>query len=478
MQALTEVMGPQVAAEFYRTEGGIKLMQQAAQHLATVTVTDILANRQGNGAMPNQLQRLQDVPTGTDKPAVVRNLFEKSVKALSDPNVPPHVVETAAQNVFSPQGRDWLNQLVPHEQAKVYQMFTAPQVTARMKQIGEQYPQVWAQYKAWAEYNIKANIRSAAASLNEAYDTEGFKVQYDPATRKFSLDFTPTLPGPLGDLQRAGNLRSYQRAIDTVNAGFASLAGVYEAEGKGTVDKGLENAMVSLDINLERPKTVGLFERLVNGMVEGAKKIRESNQAEDKKALEEGTSPLENFRKMNQDAWERMKKDMNRNRDRQGSLGSESFGDNNVPNPAQNYAARAAGGRNPQMGELNETVTSALQQAGLTFGAPFRVTSANDSVHAGGSQHYVNNAVDIRVREEDGTPWSAAKRAAAVRALIQAGFTGIHEDGVHIHADMREGSRWRGNVHTPEVAAVMDELNFRSGARTAFPKRTKEQEGG
>jgi N12 class adenine-specific DNA methylase/predicted RNA methylase len=121
------------------------------------------------------------------------------------------------------------------------------------------------------------------------------------------------------------------------------------------------------------------------------------------------------------------------------------------------YKPVVAEGRSADLSKVRPEVISGLEQAGRIFGQPMRVTYGTEGRHAPNSQHYVGNAVDIRAR--DLTP---QQRASVVDALLQAGFTGIHEDPSHIHADMRATS-WRGPTSTPEVAAVMDRRGFASG---------------
>lgn len=131
---------------------------------------------------------------------------------------------------------------------------------------------------------------------------------------------------------------------------------------------------------------------------------------------------------------------------------------------ARHDAIVAPGKTNVDLSTLNQNVRDAAARAGGILGEPLRITSANDSKHADGSQHYAGAAIDIRTRDEDGTPFTPEKRAQVIDALVQAGFTGIHSDGKHIHADMREGAVWRGEVHTAEEAAALDRRRFASGA--------------
>jgi hypothetical protein len=123
------------------------------------------------------------------------------------------------------------------------------------------------------------------------------------------------------------------------------------------------------------------------------------------------------------------------------------------------FAPVVASGKNVDLTKINPPVRDGLTRAGAIYGDAFQITSGNDSKHADGSQHYANSAVDIRVR--DMTP---ADRARAVDALVRAGFTGIHEDANHIHADMRPGKVWRGPTVTPDVTAALDRRKFTSGA--------------
>jgi hypothetical protein len=69
-----------------------------------------------------------------------------------------------------------------------------------------------------------------------------------------------------------------------------------------------------------------------------------------------------------------------------------------------------------------------------TLNRPLGITSARDSVHTTGSQHYVGNALDLRTRD-----LSASQRQAIVASFRAKGLTAVDE-GDHIHVAMPRGA--------------------------------------
>jgi len=133
------------------------------------------------------------------------------------------------------------------------------------------------------------------------------------------------------------------------------------------------------------------------------------------------------------------------------------------------FAAQAAPDKQVDMEGVLPAVRNGLSIAGEIYGQPLVITSGkrshNENSAAGGakgSTHLEGAGVDIRVRDK-----SPAERARIVDALVQAGFTGFHEDAFHIHADMRQGNVWAGEMASAETQAVLDRRKFASGADPA-----------
>lgn len=134
------------------------------------------------------------------------------------------------------------------------------------------------------------------------------------------------------------------------------------------------------------------------------------------------------------------------------------------PEPGAIVAPVVAAGRTVNLDALQPRVRAALGVAGGILGYPIEVTYGVEGRHSDRSQHYSANAVDIRIKDEKGNLLPPEEIARRADALVAAGFTGIHQDGDHLHADMRPGPVWRGPIATPAVAQALDARRFLSGA--------------
>jgi len=278
LQALSGLGDQTVSGAVMQTSEGGKLRDAGARAILNLNTSGTLQPPDGTNDPGQQIDNLKNNTRSdsNDRPQAIKTQMMSWAEALSNPGLAASATANAARNIFGTNGstQDFLKKFVGPEQKKVYGMLTSPAVTARMQAVSAGDPNLWNNYRSWAEAALNSVARGEAASLQEGIDATmgGFKVVFDDKSNRFVS--VPT--SGMSDFMQAGGygfISPWTSAVNGVNAALSNLEGIYRAEGSDPNLK-IKEAVMRLSVNPNgSPKQEGFVQRLMNSVYETVKQV-------------------------------------------------------------------------------------------------------------------------------------------------------------------------------------------------------------
>lgn len=236
MNSLTELLGPTWAQT---TVGNQLISSEIDSKYKTYAERQAAAAASGNPAdirYPPSFKN--DVDTAIGKGIAPQSGYYKYmanlVNAMTDKNTPSTVKQNLANYYFGPNETGSLerlqrdsgvgrNQVVGADSA--FMTMTSPAITAEMRKIGQVNPQLFQNYRNWAQDAFNTLTRDDVTTL-AGLQGEGLQVRYNSDTHQFGI-----LPGGLHGSLSPAALGMARQALNRLNMRMINLSQVEEGNG-------------------------------------------------------------------------------------------------------------------------------------------------------------------------------------------------------------------------------------------------------
>jgi hypothetical protein len=243
MKALTDQMGPNWA----QTAVGTTLLQSNTDtKFKTYLERKVAAAATGNASdirFPPSFSG--DIADAQGKQIPPQSGYYRSlagvVNGITDPKVDINTKQKIANYFFAPSNLGVLEKLQRDSGSgrgqivgadSAFMNMTSPAVTREMEKIRQVNPELFQQYRAWAQDSFNTLTRDDITTLAE-FETRGVKVRFNPETHQFAVtenniqprSIAPYTTGPLDN------------AINRLNLRLLNLAKVEEASGSGDINE-------------------------------------------------------------------------------------------------------------------------------------------------------------------------------------------------------------------------------------------------
>lgn len=253
MKALTDQLGPNWATT---ASGSALIANNIDAKYSTFASRQAARALSGNAAdirFPPSFSH--DIDVGQAKGVPVQSGYYKSmadlVNGITDKQVTDPIKKNLANYFFAPANLGALEKLQRDSGSgrgqivgadSAFMNMTAPAVTKEMVRLGQQTPQVFTNYRNWAQDSFNTLTRDDIATLNQVQQS-GVQIKFNPQTHQFGLIAGPSISGT----ESAGAfspsmLGNARQAINRLNMRLYNLARVEEASG-GDVNEFLLNTL-------------------------------------------------------------------------------------------------------------------------------------------------------------------------------------------------------------------------------------------
>ena len=264
--------------------GGDIIMQQTLtnpafqkiQDKAVKNVVQMMSSEQAAGIVKPLVNKLAEVKanpraTAGDKSLASRTLIQNTITALTNKKTTQVAQETAAQDAFGDGNANFLSHFSYNQRVEVYGALVNPTVTKSMLEIKARRPELWNNYKNWAESSFIALQKANVASVQEGFsERQNVKVEWDATTNQFKASVTEA--GLRDQENRKKNrdslLSGVERSLSTdvhnavvdLNRGIKSLELILKEDG-GDVSGRVLQLLQSAGLDTKKPHEQTFFSK-------------------------------------------------------------------------------------------------------------------------------------------------------------------------------------------------------------------------
>lgn len=264
--------GDLVLAQTLKNPSFVKMGDDAMK-----SVVSSISSEQAAGILKPLAQQLKDVnksprATKADKSLASRTVIGNAVIALTSKNTTQVAQDTAAQDMFGQGNSNFLAHFPYNQRVEVYGSFVNPTVTKSMLEVKARRPELWANYKRWAEDSFialqKTNISNVQEGISERSNV---KVEWDATTNQFKSSLTEA--GIRDQENRKANrdslISGVERQLSTdvhnatvdLNRGIKALEDILKADG-GDVSGRIMQLLQAAGLDAKRPHAKTFFGNL------------------------------------------------------------------------------------------------------------------------------------------------------------------------------------------------------------------------
>lgn len=248
--ALSKLVGPEVLNSVLMQNNmeGLNRLQTATSLAMSSNVIS------GRASLDDQIKTLSK--TGNVDPKVVNSVIKNVTDTITDKSVPPETVTNAAKALFDISNNDLVQNFKKSERMDIFTRLASPAVSARIKELGKNDPELVQKYAQWTTSQFSQLFREEADAVTGSLpsDATHIKVTYNPTTAQFDVvDTSPSvfssdpkerIRAVFGDsvgqfitpmFLRADSVSRRMetiRSVNKINKGLTSLKGVMEITGE------------------------------------------------------------------------------------------------------------------------------------------------------------------------------------------------------------------------------------------------------
>lgn len=178
----------------------------------------------------------KDKSFGTANPKVIQAITN-TVDRISDPKVSDGEKFNLIKAYFDPADRGVMNKFIEEsgERPKVFTRLTSEETTKEVRRLSEKFgPEVWNNYKAWAEgefgSSIFRNELSTMRDLSRTVDSDTYHVHFDDKNNRFELRGKSDEPLNWAQM-KVLQLGGLAASVNRLNTGLSTLSTIHQAEG-------------------------------------------------------------------------------------------------------------------------------------------------------------------------------------------------------------------------------------------------------
>lgn len=163
---------------------------------AVKSIVQIMSSETAAGVPKPLVQQITEAnknpraPKG-EKALASRTLIEGHIKALTSKTTTQTAQDTAAENVFGKGNSNFLAHFPYNQRVETFGALVNPTVTKSMLEVKARKPELWANYKNWAESSFVALQKANIASVQEGFsERQNIKVEWDATSNQFKVQLT------------------------------------------------------------------------------------------------------------------------------------------------------------------------------------------------------------------------------------------------------------------------------------------------
>lgn len=235
---LNKVLGSDVAGTLL-LRGGSSTLPALNRAVTDLSILDMV-EKSNSTSLGSQLTKIRT--QGFKDVDTAKALIDKTIEAIKHKAISPEAVKGLISSVYGPNNRTFLNMVSTKSDImakhKIFQQFTSPEMTARVKEISTQLgdPSVWGLYKSWTLDQTESLNMLDINTIAEAQQYRRYlDVRYDPDTMSFTLQ--PKAPDGRPDsltnrILEPLRTSGVQGAIDRLNVSLQPVRDLAKADKK------------------------------------------------------------------------------------------------------------------------------------------------------------------------------------------------------------------------------------------------------
>jgi len=279
LEAVREIGGAEIYNDFLLTKKGMKIKSDAAKALHDVSVGRIMSG--DAKSLDDEMNRNKQAKLDRGELGALNGeTLKKAISIINDPKATPQILANAANALFGPNNIRFLENFKKKEQQmEVFARMAAPEVTAKMKELGKTNPDLWANYRKWAKLGFEQTFSNLARDVQEGIQARpNINIRWDPAAKQFSLtssaerrsDWRNPLAGGLRGFENVMT-NNVEKSLNEFNRQLRILTPIMEAEGQD-VSQELLGFMNSLGLDDSAEKNLSFFTKIRQAMIKNFEK--------------------------------------------------------------------------------------------------------------------------------------------------------------------------------------------------------------
>lgn len=199
VEIIKRSLGPQGMSSLYLLPGGSAVLPNIVK-----SFQERFGNMTAGGEVKSQNEvmetwkRLNERDPVTAAQMSPQKIVSQTKYQFTNTNLPVDIRLNAARTFFNPENSGYIGNLSKPNQMNAYVDMTTPAVSKAINELGEQDPQLKANYKKWASDEFFTAFKNDVGNLGATFITPATKISFDPKTVQWKAEgVSPNEPASL-----------------------------------------------------------------------------------------------------------------------------------------------------------------------------------------------------------------------------------------------------------------------------------------